>query len=362
MASSYNGWTASPSPAAIGINTSFKVLGASFPGGIKSGDVEKVFQHLIQRLHNEVEPMMTDPGTGKIGYGCWGYTYKQNVNNPSTLSCHASGTAIDYNAPKHPNGTSTTSSGGGGWTGAQYKKIQQILAEMGGVVRWLSGNDPMHFEIKGTSAQVAAVAARLSGGTLPAPGTPNTPEPEDWWDTVDEARAKQLMKEAVEEALGRGGKVEGLFVTDVLNAIWKQGQSTESLVKAITADPKIPYGAVIYQDGGGLWLSEGGESAAIPDEKTLRGVESRLSEQGVKVLYWGGGDVDLPGAFGRRDGVIPGPDADQVKPLTYTVVSGDTFIRIAGKLGVTEDALAAANPQVTNRAALDIGQVLNIPK
>ena len=49
--------------------------------------------------------MQRDPATGLIGYGCWGYEFRANVNNPSQLSCHASGTAIDYNANRHPNGT-----------------------------------------------------------------------------------------------------------------------------------------------------------------------------------------------------------------------------------------------------------------
>lgn len=49
-------------------------------------------------------------------------------------------------------------------------------------------------------------------------------------------------------------------------------------------------------------------------------------------------------------------------PTTYTVVSGDTFSRIASKLGVTVDALKASNPQVTNINQIEIGQVLNVPK
>lgn len=160
MAKSYNGWTASSDPNAIGINKNFAVHGAKFPGGMKSGDVSTLFTYLINALHTRVEPMMVEGG--KIGYGCWGYSYRANVNNPSTLSCHASGTAIDYNAPKHPNGTRTGPNGGGGWTGAQYNTIQIILRECSGAIRWLSGNDPMHFEIYGSTTQVANAVKRLS--------------------------------------------------------------------------------------------------------------------------------------------------------------------------------------------------------
>lgn len=178
MATSYNGWVASPDPAAIGIDTNWSVLGSrpfangGYPGGVKAGSVSVIFKYLVTRLHNEVEPMMTDPSTGQIGYGCWGYGYRANVNNPSVLSCHASGTAIDYNAPRHPNGT-VAPGGGSGWTTAQAEKIRGIIADLGGVVRWLWSNDPMHFEIIGSEAQCAAVAARL--GT---PGKPNTSTPE----------------------------------------------------------------------------------------------------------------------------------------------------------------------------------------
>lgn len=49
-------------------------------------------------------------------------------------------------------------------------------------------------------------------------------------------------------------------------------------------------------------------------------------------------------------------------PATYTVVAGDTFSKIAGKLGVTLDALTKANPQVTDISKIEIGQVLNVPK
>lgn len=47
---------------------------------------------------------------------------------------------------------------------------------------------------------------------------------------------------------------------------------------------------------------------------------------------------------------------------TYTAVAGDTFYVIANqKLGVTLDALKAANSQVTNFDAVQVGQVINVP-
>jgi putative chitinase len=46
---------------------------------------------------------------------------------------------------------------------------------------------------------------------------------------------------------------------------------------------------------------------------------------------------------------------------TYTVKSGDTISGIAESQGVTQDALLAANPSVTNPDAIQVGQVLNLP-
>jgi len=45
---------------------------------------------------------------------------------------------------------------------------------------------------------------------------------------------------------------------------------------------------------------------------------------------------------------------------TYTIASGDTFAKIAGKLGVSLQALLDANPDADPRR-LRIGQVINVP-
>src|SRR4029079_7074140 len=103
------------------------------PGGGKNGDVATVLGYVATQLQYRVEPC--------INGWCWGYTYKANVNNPSQLSCHASGTAIDWNAPDHPNGSSNT------FSDQQEGVIYTILDEVQGAVSWLYGYDEMHFEI-----------------------------------------------------------------------------------------------------------------------------------------------------------------------------------------------------------------------
>lgn len=171
MATSYNGWPASRYPSQIGINTRWTVLGHDFPGGVKGGDVQVVFEYLVKQLHARVEPIQWyAPGDE------WGYNYRLNVNDLSSLSCHASGTAIDYNATRHPNGRRGT------FSAAQVKQIRAILAELDGVVRWggdFSGTpDEMHFEIRGSFTAVATVAKKLRGQVVPAPTPIPVPIPQ----------------------------------------------------------------------------------------------------------------------------------------------------------------------------------------
>jgi LysM repeat protein len=48
-------------------------------------------------------------------------------------------------------------------------------------------------------------------------------------------------------------------------------------------------------------------------------------------------------------------------PQSYTVRSGDTMSSIASRHGVTLQALIAANPQVSNPNAINVGQTLHLP-
>ncbi|KAK2002915.1 LysM domain-containing protein [Colletotrichum falcatum] len=47
-------------------------------------------------------------------------------------------------------------------------------------------------------------------------------------------------------------------------------------------------------------------------------------------------------------------------PATYVIASGDTFYKVAQKLGITTDSLTGANPGVTPET-LQPGQVINVP-
>lgn len=155
MATSYNGWPASTNRSAIGV-VPFAVAGVEFPGGVRKGDVATVFGWVALQFHRRVEKL--------VNPGCWGYSFRQN-RNANNLSCHSSGTAIDCNAPKHPNGVPTTRT----FTAKQIKEVHQILAEieeLSEVVHWggdwTGTPDSMHFEIHDNDkAKLARVARRI---------------------------------------------------------------------------------------------------------------------------------------------------------------------------------------------------------
>lgn len=158
MATSYNGWPASPDKDAIGV-----VQSEWFPGGAKAGDVTTVLRYVAEQIDARVE--------GIVGGWCWGYNYRANANDPTSLSCHASGTAIDWNAPEHPNGSVGT------WTDAQRGEIYAILDEVQGAVHWLDGvdggtADEMHFEICVDAGTLARIARELPTHRPPPPPPP----------------------------------------------------------------------------------------------------------------------------------------------------------------------------------------------
>jgi hypothetical protein len=173
MAESYNGWPASDDKASIGV-----VSSEWFPGGAKAGDVLIVLSYVARQLNARVEPI--------VAGWCWGYTYKANTSNPSQLSCHASGTAIDWNAPDHGYGASGT------FTDAQVGQIYAILDEVQGAVGWLQGYDEMHFEIQVGAADLAQVAALL-GDAAPPPVEDDLPYSEDDLTRIMTAAVQQVV-------------------------------------------------------------------------------------------------------------------------------------------------------------------------
>lgn len=90
----------------------------------------------------------------------WGFAFRPVRGSTSTLSNHASGSAIDLNATQHPRGVRGT------FTAGQVVAIREILRFCEGTVRWggdyrQAPPDEMHFEINANALAVARVARKI---------------------------------------------------------------------------------------------------------------------------------------------------------------------------------------------------------
>lgn len=144
---SQNGWPVVDRSATVDL----VVHGVNFPNGVLRGDVATVLGWVAEQWHTRVMPL-------HVGW-CWGWLVKV-IEGSTTISNHASATAIDLDAPELPMGTPASRN----MSAAQIEECHAIERESGGVVRWggdFSRPDPMHWEINGTPEQVAAFAATL---------------------------------------------------------------------------------------------------------------------------------------------------------------------------------------------------------
>lgn len=146
-ARSANGWSA---------NDRSMIASYRLPGGkvaLRKGDVSVVLLWCANRWHETVEPL--------VWPGIWGYAERPIRGSSSTLSNHASGTAIDINAPQHPLGTDPRAN----FSALEIYAVQAILEYCEGAVRWggsYSGRkDGMHLEINAGAAHVRHVADKI---------------------------------------------------------------------------------------------------------------------------------------------------------------------------------------------------------
>lgn len=146
----------------------------ALPGGhvgLRQGDAALILLYVANRFHREVQALQWP--------GVWGFAVRPIRGQTSGYSNHASGTAMDLNAPHHPRQSYDRYRG---FTDHQVHTIHSILAATGHTVRW-GGDyqsrpyDPMHFEINGSTAAVKAFADKLRKATMA--GT----SPTDLWTT-----------------------------------------------------------------------------------------------------------------------------------------------------------------------------------
>jgi D-alanyl-D-alanine carboxypeptidase len=176
MAVSQNLWNA---------NDRSVIASFAIPGGkvaLRKGSVGNILAWCAIRWHNEVEPL--------VWPGNWGYA-ERPVRGATVLSNHASGTAVDLNAPKHPLATDPRTN----FSPTQIAAVRRIMADTGGLIRWggdyTGRKDGMHIEINDrvTQAQLDALWARLSASTRVAAFAAPTSE-----DDMTPEQAKQLAE------------------------------------------------------------------------------------------------------------------------------------------------------------------------
>jgi len=135
MEKSQNGWPASKNPELIKVR-SFPVKSTK----IKLRLAERCAPLLVafaEDFHNLVEPI--DEGS----LDDWGFAYRPIRGQTTGLSNHASGTAIDLNATKHPLGKRNT------FTSEQRDILDELCEKyliIGGYT-FRKRADDMHFEI-----------------------------------------------------------------------------------------------------------------------------------------------------------------------------------------------------------------------
>lgn len=229
MATSQNGWTASP-------NSSNYVPFRWITGRInKNKDVGIIFEDLCDWFNKNIEPITKAHS--------WGYAYRV-IRAGVRLSNHASGTALDLNAPRHPLGVSGT------FSKDDQKLIKAKMKEYGGVVRWggsyLLRKDDMHFEINASAARCAVLAKKIKSKSEVKPTAPSKPVPDKPKPTTPKPPAKppvanpkpnQTVK-SIQQRLKVIGDYKG-FVDGI------NGSMTKAAIKSYQARQKIR----LYADG-----------------------------------------------------------------------------------------------------------------
>lgn len=160
MATSQNGYPASADRATIGVKT-FAVPGRADILLPVRADVAPLFLEMA-RWWNTWESLMNP--------GCWGYAYRTVRGQTAGLSNHASGTAIDLNAPKHALGAIGTL---GVHKDAVISKARSLGLRSG--AEYTGRKDEMHIELNVSLAQALALVAQLQAppATTPPTGRPS---------------------------------------------------------------------------------------------------------------------------------------------------------------------------------------------
>ena len=167
MATSQNGYTA---------NDLSRTKVWTIPGTVRTvrlrfGSPGELLTLWAAWFHEEIEDI-------EVGvFDDWGYAERPIRGSSTTLSNHASGTALDLNATRHPLGVPTTRT----FTDAQIRKIRARLRDFDGCIRWggdYTGRpDAMHFEINASVEKCDATLKKIKTPATP-PAPPEEPDME----------------------------------------------------------------------------------------------------------------------------------------------------------------------------------------
>jgi hypothetical protein len=276
---SQNGWGVITTSSSAALDRGFTAGGATFPGGVRRGDVSTILRYVATRFDREVEALHNP--------GCWGWSYRL-IRGGTSYSNHASATALDCNAPRHPLGKAGT------FSAAQVRTIHAILGVCEGTVRWggdYSGRkDEMHFEInRGPGNPAIARVARKLGGNPPPP-----PPPASGWPTL-QLGSKGFQVRSLQFLLVQAGfalTADGAFGANTKAAV-VAFQARKGLARDGVAGPKTWEAAVVT-------VRSGSRGAAV------KGVQSALNAHGSKLAVdgiAGSGTVAAIVAFQRRSGL-----------------------------------------------------------
>lgn len=138
------------------------IPGTTVRVALRDGPAGDLLLYAAARWDREVEDI--DQGADD-----WGYASRLIRGSATELSNHASGTAIDLNAVRHPLGQDPSLS----FTAEQRAAIRRILADCRGALRW-GGDyrkrpDGMHVEVVADEGRCAEVLAGLAVARPPAP-------------------------------------------------------------------------------------------------------------------------------------------------------------------------------------------------
>lgn len=220
---------------------SVTIPGTDVKVAVRIGPAGDLLIAAAARWHREVEPLRAKDGV----LDTWGYAERTIRGSATTLSNHASGTALDFRARIHPLGTRPSAT----YTQAQIAAIHRIVTDARGALRWggdYSGRpDSMHLEVVASEAACARVLATFppSAGmpvqvapAIPLPAPP--PEEDDVDIRISPDQSGDFRSAAkVEVGLGTATGYTAAYLT--LSSTWG---ATDFVATALGGD-----GVVIAQ-------------------------------------------------------------------------------------------------------------------